>query len=121
MCNRSGQSLEKTRLKIMEMFGGPPPERHDGMTGKTIPPSEFGTYAGTYRNGETTTRITERGGKLFIDAQELQKGVDGWLVTKSADGETERQIFAVPGPDGKIEYLYAGGRAAIRINARGNP
>jgi len=90
LCNRSGQSLEKTRLKIMEMLGGPPPERHDAMAGSTIPPSEFGVYAGTYRNGETTTRITERGGKLFIEAQELQKGVDGWLVTASADGKTDR-------------------------------
>jgi CubicO group peptidase (beta-lactamase class C family) len=116
LCNRSGQSLEKTRLKIIEMLGVPPPERHDGMAGNAIPMSEFVTFVGSYRNGETTTIITEKHGKLFIESQELRKGVGGWLLTKSADGKADQQIFAVPGQDGKIEYLYAGGRAAVRVN-----
>jgi CubicO group peptidase (beta-lactamase class C family) len=109
LCNRSGQDLEKTHHKIMEMLGAPPLETHDDMPDTAIPPSEFAKYAGAYRNGENITKIEERDGKLWIGQKELRKGVGDWLVTK-----TDR-IFAVPGADGRIEYLYEGGRAAIRV------
>jgi CubicO group peptidase (beta-lactamase class C family) len=109
LCNRTGESLEKTHGKIMEMLGAPPLETHHDIPDTAIPPSEFAKYAGAYRNGENTTKIEERDGKLFIGQKELRKGVGDWLVTK-----TDR-IFAVSGADGKIEYLYAGGRAAVRV------
>jgi len=108
LCNRSGESLEKTHVKIMGMLGAPPLESHDNMPDTAIPPSEFAKYAGAYHNGDNITKIEERDGKLFIGQQELRKGAGDWLVAKT------RQIFAVPGADGKIEYLYEGGRAAIR-------
>jgi len=114
LCNRSGQNLEKTRLRIWAMLGGPPPEKHE-MTDSAIPASEFSRYAGMYRNGGNTMKIAERDGALFLDAQELRKGTGNWLVAKPAGGKAEEQIYAAPGADGKVEYLYAGGRAAIRV------
>jgi len=115
LCNRSGESLEKTSRKIMDILGAPPPEAHDDMPDTAIPASEFAKYAGSYRNGDNTRKIEQRDGKLFLDSKELRKGADGWLVAKSADGKPAEHIFAVPGADGKIAYLYAGGRAAIRV------
>jgi len=109
LSNRSGESLEKTHLKIMQMLGAPPLETHDDMPDSAIPPGDFAKYIGSYRNGDNVRKIDERDGKLFLDSNELRKGPDGWLVTKTG------QIFAVPGADGKTEYLYEGGRAAVRL------
>ncbi len=115
LCNRSGESLEKTHLKIMQILGAPQLETHDKMLASAIPPNDFAKYVGSYRNGDNTRKIEEREGKLFLDSKELHKGVGGWLVTKSADGKPAGHIFAVPGADGKIEYLYEGGRAEMRV------
>jgi CubicO group peptidase (beta-lactamase class C family) len=109
LCNRSGESLEKTHVKIMGMLGAPPLETHENMPDTAIPPNQFAKYAGSYRNGANIRKIEVRDGKLFIGQQELRKGEGDWLVTKTG------QIFAVPGADGKIEYLYEGGRAAVRL------
>ena len=109
LSNRSGESLEKTHVKTMQMLGAPPLENHDDMPDTAIPPSEFARYIGSYRNGDNVRKIEERDGKLFLDSKELRKGPGGWLVTKTG------RTFAVPGADGKIEYLYEGGRAAIRV------
>jgi len=113
LCNRTGENLEKTHLKILEMLGAPPPESHDDMPATVIPPGEFAKYVGTYRNGDNTMQITERDGKLFLDMAELRKGPDNWLISKPAKGKPST-VVAVPGVDGKTEYLYADGRAAIR-------
>jgi CubicO group peptidase (beta-lactamase class C family) len=114
LCNRTGESLEKTRVKIMAMLGGAPPENAD-VAKSALPASEFAKYVGSYRNGETTMQIVERGGKLFFRSMELWEGEGGWLITKTADGKTAERIFGVAGADGRIEYLYVGGRSAIRV------
>lgn len=114
LCNRTGANLPKTREKIMQMLGGPPRESDD-VTESAIPENEFLKYTGSYRNGETTRQIVERDGKLFVDSMELLNGGGGWLIAKSADGATAERIFAVSGADGRIEYLYAGGRSAARL------
>lgn len=114
LCNRTGESLPKTRAKIMEMLGGPPPESSD-VAESAIPASEFAKYVGSYRNGETIMQIVERDGKLFFRSMELRKGEGGWLIVKSADGKTALRIFGISGPDGRIEYLHMGGRAAARV------
>jgi CubicO group peptidase (beta-lactamase class C family) len=124
LCNRTGESLPKTRAKIMEMLGGPPPPRD--LPESAIPASDFAKYVGSYRNGETTMQIEQRDGKLFFrssnsssdQAEELRKDEDGWLVFKSADGKTAGRVFGVPGPKGKIEYLNMEMRAAARVDAQ---
>ena len=113
LCNQTGESLPKTRAKVMEMLGGPKPESSAVET--TIQPNEFRKYVGSYRNGETTTQIVDRDGKLFVGPMELRKGEGGWLIAKSADGKAPRRIFAVVGPDGRIEYLHEGSRAFARV------
>jgi hypothetical protein len=45
----------------------------------------------------------------------LQKGEDGWLVMKSADGRTTGRVFPVAGADGRIEYLHVGGQSSVRV------
>jgi CubicO group peptidase (beta-lactamase class C family) len=114
LCNRTGESLPKTLAKIMEMLGEPPAGNTDARE-SAIPASEFAKYAGSYRNGDSRLQIVERDGKLFFRSSELRKGEGGWLIMKSADGKTVGRIFAVSGPDGRIEYLHMGGRSSVRV------
>lgn len=114
LCNRTGESLAKTRAKIMTMLGEPPREPNS-VKESIIPPSEFAKYKGTYRNGAAAMQIIEREGKLYFGSMELRKGEGGWLLMKSADGKTTGRIFAVSGADGKIEYLHMGGRSSARV------
>jgi CubicO group peptidase (beta-lactamase class C family) len=114
LCNQTGQSLPRTRAKIMAMLGGPPHESSP-VVESAIPASEFAKYAGKYRNASTTWEIVERDGKLFFRSMELRKGEGGWLIMKSADGRTAGRIFAVTGADGRIAYLHMGARSAARV------
>jgi CubicO group peptidase (beta-lactamase class C family) len=114
LCNQTGQSLPKTHAKVMEMLGGPPLESTDRAE-SAIPASEFAKYVGSYRNGESTMRIEERDGKLFYRSMELRHGEGGWLIMKTADGKTAERTFGVLGVDGRIQYLFAGGRSAVRV------
>jgi CubicO group peptidase (beta-lactamase class C family) len=121
LCNQTGESLPKTAAKVLEMLGGPLPEKDD-VAESVIPASEFAMYVGSYRNGETTMQIAERDGKLFFRLTaglmkmdgELRKGEAGRLIVKGADGKTAERMMGVSGADGRIEYLIAGGRAAVR-------
>jgi CubicO group peptidase (beta-lactamase class C family) len=125
LCNRTGESLPKTRAKIMEMLGGPVPPPHN-LPETAIPASEFAEYVGSYRNGETTMQIEQHEGKLFFRSSssssdppaELRKDQEGLLVFKGADGKVAGRIFGVPGADGKIEYLNMQMRAAARVNVQ---
>jgi CubicO group peptidase (beta-lactamase class C family) len=114
LCNRTGESLPRTRAKVMAMLGEPPRERIS-VEESIIPASEFEKYKGTYRNGGASIQIVERDGKLYVRSTELRKVEGGWLIMKSADGRTAGRIFAVSGDDGKIEYLHMGGRSSRRF------
>jgi CubicO group peptidase (beta-lactamase class C family) len=114
LCNRTGESLPKTRARIMAMLGEP---LRGGVpvTESVIPTGEFGKYLGSYRNGESTVQIVTRAGKLFFRQMELRKGDEGWLLMKTADGRTAGRVFPVAGADGRIEYLHVGGRSSVRV------
>jgi CubicO group peptidase (beta-lactamase class C family) len=114
LCNRTGESLPRTRTKVMAMLGEPSRER-SSVEESTIPASEFAKYKGTYRNGGASIQIVERDGRLYFRSMELRKGEGGWLIMKNADGRTAGRVFAVSGVDGKIEYLHMGGRSSVRV------
>jgi CubicO group peptidase (beta-lactamase class C family) len=114
LCNQTGQSLPRTRAKIMAMLGRPLRE-NTPVAESAIPASEFAKYVGTYRNGASTLEIVERDGKLFFRNMELRKGEAGWLIMKSADGRTAGRIFTVAGADGRVEYLHMGARSSARV------
>jgi hypothetical protein len=113
LCNRTGESLPRTRMKIMAMLSVPLRE-NISQDGTAIPLADFAKYAGTYRNGESTVRILERDGKLIFRQMELRKGDGGWLILKTAEGTTGGRVFAVYAPDGSVEYLHTGGRSSVR-------
>jgi hypothetical protein len=115
LCNRTGESLPKTRAKIMEMLGEPRREEGAGEV-TAIPPEDFPKYSGLFRNGDNTLQIVVRDGKLFFRSMELRKGGDsGWLIMKDANGKTAGRIFGVAGPDGRIQYLHVVGRSSTRV------
>jgi CubicO group peptidase (beta-lactamase class C family) len=114
LCNRTGESLPRTRAKITAMLGEP---RRAAVNSEesAIPTSEFAKYEGTYRNGATTIQIVESDGKLCYRSMELRKGEGGWLIVKGTNGRIAGRIFPISGPDGKAEYLHMGGRSCARV------
>lgn len=114
LCNRTGMSLPRTVSRIMLMLGAP--ERPPAALAETaIPAGDFWKYIGSYRNGETTSQIVERDGKLFFRSLELRKGEGGWLLMKKEDGSAAGRIFTVAGADGRVQYLHLGERSAARV------
>ena len=111
LCNRTGESLPKTRAQIMRMLGGPEPADPETASAKPIDRADFAKYIGTYRNGASTRQIAECGGKLCLEGTELRITSDGWLTLTGKQG----RLFPVASPGGRIEYLFMGGRAAARV------
>jgi CubicO group peptidase (beta-lactamase class C family) len=115
LCNRTGESLPKTRAQILQLLGNPAARNNDIGPGTAIDGSEFSQYVGSYRNGATTLEIIERDGKLMVRGDELQKASDGWLILKSAQGEPAGRLFAIRDANGRIEYIFRGGRSLARV------
>jgi CubicO group peptidase (beta-lactamase class C family) len=110
LCNRTGQNLEKTRSAILWMLRPKDlPLRIRTGSGRPIPPAYFAKLPGVYRNGATTLEIIEKDGKLLFRGEEFMMGDDGWINFRNG------RAFPVPGPDGRIAYLFMGGRAAARV------
>ncbi len=110
LTNRSGESLPRTRAKIMAMLGFMEP-MNEPPTTSPIPAAGLAKYVGDYRNGDAITHITAKDGKLYVGKLEALMDKDGWLVMPNAG-----RAFPVPGPDGRIAYLFQGGRCRARVN-----
>jgi CubicO group peptidase (beta-lactamase class C family) len=109
LCNRTGQNLARTRRAILQMEGVAQDPPGHGST-FDIEAADFAKYIGTYRNGATRHQIVEKDGKLRLGGKELKKTADGFLVQEGGPG----RIFPIAGADGRIEYLFMGGRAVAR-------
>jgi len=111
LCNRSGESLARTRNKISQSLGMPvAPTNHD--PGSIIEPASFGHYIGRYGNGGQTLEIKNVSGRLCLQDTELRRTADGWLVGQDSRGEV--RIFCVRDASGQTEYVFRGGRSFAR-------
>jgi CubicO group peptidase (beta-lactamase class C family) len=110
LTNRTGENLPRTRAAIMAMLGFPEPEIEPTRTAP-IPASDLAKYTGDFRNGSSITHVTARDGKLYFGENEALMGADGWLVLSSGG-----PAFPVSGADGRVAYLFQGGRCRARIN-----
>jgi CubicO group peptidase (beta-lactamase class C family) len=110
LTNRTGENLPRTRARIMAMLGFPEPAV-ESMKPAPIPVSDLAKYTGDFRNGSSTTHVTTRDGKLYVDKAEALLGADGWLALSGGG-----RAFPVSDPDGRVIYLHQGGRSRARIN-----
>ncbi len=110
LANRSGESLPRTRRRIMESLGFTEPVPIESPATSPIPASDFKKYVGDYRNGDAVTHVTVKDGKLWVGKLEARIDKDGWLVVPNAG-----RAFPVAGPDGRTAYLFQGGRCRARV------
>jgi len=115
LCNRTGEDLPLTVAKIFEMLGTVPAKVEPANSASAIPAKELELYVGKYQNEGRTIELQVRDGRLWIGQEEVFRNSDGTLITRDADGKITRRMVAVPGKEGKIEYLHSGGRSAARI------
>ncbi len=95
--NRSGATLPATAEKALEMMvklgeRGAPATR-------AVPAAS--AVVGTYRNGDQRVEVVENDGKLVVRRGAAETPFSGFV--------------AVPGADGRVEYLWQGSRAMARL------
>ena len=117
LANRSGSGMPKLveavceqMLSLSAKVSDPPVHALDGAQAKA--------YAGPYVNGSGSIRLDESGGKLSADVGERKVPIthagDGFLLGEVNGDEPPMRIVLVPGANGRVEYLFAGGRAFRR-------
>jgi CubicO group peptidase (beta-lactamase class C family) len=118
--NRSGVALNKTAEKAMELMlplrpKDPPPSKQEAQ----MSASEMADYVGRYGQREVSFEILVRNGQLVLKQgsnESVISKVGANRFTAVQPGSSNSQNFVLlPGPDGKIEYLHAGLRAAKRM------
>jgi hypothetical protein len=115
LANRTGVSLNRTATKAMEMLL--PLDSTTAETGRapmTMTAAEMKAIAGTYSQSTRTMTITLRDGRLFLMQGKRESPLEkvGANEFQSGDG----RFVAVPGGDGRIEYLHAGGRSWRKLS-----
>lgn len=118
LANRTGSSLEKTADKAMEIaLGLPPVKESSRRTPMAMSDAEMERFAGVYSQGGTRRmEIVKKNGKLYV-----KQGSQENELNKVADNElayAESRIVLVPGSDGSIAYLHAGGRSWASTKGR---
>ncbi len=113
--NRSGANLPAAAEKALEFLlpfkDRPQPPAPEALA---VTPQDIARVAGVYRNGDQKLEIVERAGKLLL----LRGAAELPLVKRTANRYAQEnggaEYIAVPGADGRIEYLHAGSRSYAR-------
>jgi CubicO group peptidase (beta-lactamase class C family) len=123
LANKSGQSMEKSAEKAMELALPLKPKTDE--EDKEIPMTEadiaeiVGTYAQTTQPGGLKIEFSVKEGKLVASFQgmkaEVKKvGVDRLSLTIPVLPRPLK-VALVRGPDGKVQYLHGGARALRKL------
>jgi hypothetical protein len=125
LANKSGQSMEKSAEKAMELMLplGPKPEEE---TPKELPMTAaemedlVGTFSQTSEAGGLKLKFSIAEGKLVVTLGGPNMGVrktgpDRYSVNMPGISSQPVPLVAVRGADGKIAYLHAGGRALKKL------
>jgi CubicO group peptidase (beta-lactamase class C family) len=118
--NRTGSSMPKLAEAICEAMLPLEPEPHAQPPMHTLEAGQLSRYAGVYVNGSTRIRLEVANGVLTGGPGEgkvryLRAG-DGFLSGEDQGGEI-RRLTVVPDSTGRIEFVFAGGRAYRRIDS----
>jgi CubicO group peptidase (beta-lactamase class C family) len=116
LTNKSGVTLSQTVGKAMEL--GLPLQAESAerpATARPLTPAEVADFAGTYAHPPLRWEIFATDGKLWL----RREGAE-YPLTKIGDqrftfGQDGEEIVLVPGPDGKIEYLFSNLYSAKKV------
>jgi len=117
LANKSGQSLEKSAEKAMElMLHLDPPIQEKAAA--AITPRDLRDLVGRYAHAQTTVEITNKGGTLHFKQGPLELpltkiGEDHFSMLPPG-ASRHQEIVAVRGSTGRVEFLHAGLRALAR-------
>ncbi|HEY0405159.1 MAG TPA: serine hydrolase domain-containing protein [Pyrinomonadaceae bacterium] len=126
LANSSLALLSKTTDKAMELML-PLQANTEEKPEPSLPLSaaEMNAYSGFYQNGTFKFQIFRKAEKLYLkvgeDEAPLKKtgarllSIDEKKEEATAESALFRNMLLLPGPDGKIEYLYFVGRALKRL------
>jgi hypothetical protein len=87
------------------------PEVHSQAPSHMLTAAELTRFAGGYGNGAGRVTLEVEDGALTDGKKRFTRAGDGFL---SGDGKGERLVF-VPDSSGRIEFVFAGGRAFRRV------
>ncbi len=117
VANRTGASLARTAGLALRMLVPMPPEtKPEPQAGMPIAESDFPKFTAVYANGPSRIEIVAEGGKLMVSrlggkAPLVWHGGDRYSIGSS---EGPQNAVFVPAADGRIEYIFRGGRALAR-------
>jgi len=115
LMNLTGAALPRTVDKAMELALNLPP-REEVKTKAPVDMSreEMGKYVGVYRNGDSREELLIKDGKLVLKRGGRESAVVKLDEQHFKAGSTNGEFVLVFGPNGRAEYIFAGGRALSR-------
>jgi CubicO group peptidase (beta-lactamase class C family) len=119
VANRTGASLPKLAKAIAEAMLPLEPEQHVLTVMHSISADESRRYAAVYVNGNSRFVLRASSGALIVGLEEAKtrftQAGDGFLMEDAAGMKASLQrLELVPGKDGRIEFVFTGGRAFRR-------
>jgi CubicO group peptidase (beta-lactamase class C family) len=118
VANRTGASLPKLAKAISEAMLPLQPEQPALPATHSISAEELRRYAGVYANGNSLFVLRESNGALTGGSGEAKlrftRSGDGFLMEESVGARTPQRLDLVSGTNGRIEFVFAGGRAFRR-------
>ncbi|HEX5736245.1 MAG TPA: serine hydrolase domain-containing protein [Blastocatellia bacterium] len=112
--NRSGETLNKTRTKALEMALPLKAEESRPTTALTMSRAELANYAGVYSHEPQLWEVIVKDDKLILKQDGVETALTKIGEHKFSLGASGGELVFVPGDDGKIKYLFDGLYAAIR-------
>lgn len=111
LANSNGQTLPKTRRKIMELMLPLVPQKPAALPTDSI---DLSIYAGKYSHAPQTWSIVHREGKLFVT--EEGKEFELKRTGKHEFSYDQGQILFVPNASGAFEHIFMGLYAAKKVS-----
>ncbi len=121
VANRTGASLPKLAKTISEAMLPLEPERHVLTTMHSMTADELRRYAGVYVNGNSRYVLRASNGALIDGSGEgetrFTQAGDGFLMEEPSPGmRPPQKLDLISGSDGRIEFVFTGGRAYKRAD-----
>jgi hypothetical protein len=124
LANKSGQSMEKSADKAMELMLPLAPKTNEAdAKGLTIDPAEMAELAGTFAQTSSPAglrlRFAVQDGKLVVtiggpNTDVKKTGPNRFTVNLPGISEPV-SLAVIRNPEGKIAYIHVGGRALKRL------
>jgi CubicO group peptidase (beta-lactamase class C family) len=114
LTNKSGETLDKTRTKALEMALPLKADEARPATPLAMNRAEMANYAGRYSHDPQLWEVIVKDDKLVLKQEDIETALAKVGEHKFSLGATGGEVIFVPGEDGKIKYLFDGLYAAVK-------